>query len=285
MITLTLPVGRLVQGSLYEPQTKDFLGNPLTIKAGPNAGEATERYYFGYAIKKKTEKHWNQTEWGAEIYKTAQEDFPQGQWNTSKFAWKIIDGDSTEQSTKGYRWCDKQGYAGHWILNISSAFPVSIWNETADYQLNEKDLIQPGDYIEACIVVKGNGSMNVNSGIYLNHKAVCFIGHGERIVLVSDPKTLGLGKAKMPTDAFLPNKTDETITHAQSVEKMDLMPKREVVPHETILMPPKPTSPPKAPQQQLHRMTEKAKGYSYEDMIANGWSDTQLIEHGMMEVG
>ena len=35
----TTPVGRLVMGSLYKPQTTDADGKPLVVKSGPNAGD------------------------------------------------------------------------------------------------------------------------------------------------------------------------------------------------------------------------------------------------------
>ena len=38
-LNLTTPVGRMVMGSLYTPETTDMLGKPLVVRSGPNAGQ------------------------------------------------------------------------------------------------------------------------------------------------------------------------------------------------------------------------------------------------------
>ena len=46
--------------------------------------------------------------------------------------------------------------------------------------------------------------------------------------------------------------------------------------------PPLPVPPPAPAFRQVRQMTEKAGGATYEAMIAAGWSDELLIQHGMM---
>jgi hypothetical protein len=73
------PVGRLVQGSLYNPNTTDAENRPLVFKSGANAGQPRVDYYFGLAIAKQGEQHWSQTEWGAKIWALGNAAFPNGQ--------------------------------------------------------------------------------------------------------------------------------------------------------------------------------------------------------------
>ena len=65
----TTPVGRLLMGSLYNPQTTDMEGNPLVIRSGPNAGQPKVQYFFAVGIPKGLETHWSQTPWGQLIWK------------------------------------------------------------------------------------------------------------------------------------------------------------------------------------------------------------------------
>jgi hypothetical protein len=49
--------------------------------------------------------------------------------------------------------------------------------------------------------------------------------------------------------------------------------------------PPAPAAPAPAPPKPQHVMLPAAQGATYEAMIANGWSDDQLVVHGMMAAG
>jgi hypothetical protein len=104
-IELLTPVGRLVQGSLYSGSTTDAENRPLIYKTGANAGQPRTNFWFNVALKKGTEQHWNQTDWGLKIWNVGQAGFPQGQANSPTFAWKIIDGDSQIPNTQGKRPC------------------------------------------------------------------------------------------------------------------------------------------------------------------------------------
>ena len=66
--TILLPVGRLVEGSLYRAQTTDMDGKPLTFKNGPNAGQPRKNWFFAVAIPKGVEGDWRQTSWGKQIF-------------------------------------------------------------------------------------------------------------------------------------------------------------------------------------------------------------------------
>src|SRR3954469_5956313 len=93
-------------GSLYDPRTTDFDGNPL---GNDDKGNPIVSFEFGLAIKKQPgETHWANSPEGAVIWAQGHRDHPQAA--TSKdFSWKAVDGDSTEKSSKAKsRPCDKE---------------------------------------------------------------------------------------------------------------------------------------------------------------------------------
>src|ERR1700733_10382568 len=107
-IELLTPVGRLVQGSLYEPQTTDAENKPLTIRSGPNGGQPRVDFYFALAVPKGGEQHWSQTQWGAKIWQAGHVGFPNGQTQSPTFAWKVTDGDSQVPNRMGKKPADRE---------------------------------------------------------------------------------------------------------------------------------------------------------------------------------
>jgi hypothetical protein len=284
-IELLTPVGRLVQGSLYEPQTTDAEGRPLTTKTGTNAGQPRVEYYFALAIEKGSEVHWSETDWGAKIYNAGLLGFPNGQTQSPQFAWKVQDGDNTVPNRVGRRNCDREGYPHHWVLNFSSGFAPSIHTEDGMKQIPEKDAVKLGDYIQVFGSVSDNGAIQ-QPGVFLNHQMVAFSGHGERIVLGADPKAVGFGKAPKPAGvkstpqgagfnpaSGVPSMTLPMPTH--NTYSAPVMP--PVVPYPGILTPPVPQATP------VRVMLPSAKGATYEQMITLGWTDELLIQHGHMQ--
>src|SRR6185437_2352094 len=155
---LLTPVGRLVMGSLYEPQTTDAEGKPLVIKSGAKAGQPQVRYFFALAISKGAESHWSETSWGSKIWNVGHASFPQGQAHNPTFAWKIVDGDSAIPNKKGVKPIDREGYPGHWVLSFSSSFAPGIYNSDGSQQILEQDAVNLGDYIQVYGNVQGNES-------------------------------------------------------------------------------------------------------------------------------
>ena len=120
----TSPVGRIVWGDLYVPNTKDFDGNQMTIKSGPDAGKPTQLYQFGLAVT-KTQAHFaNEPGWGQLAWAVAHAAFPGGDKSVAMspdFSWKIEDGDSKTIGVKSkskVRPCDREGYKGCWIIRF-----------------------------------------------------------------------------------------------------------------------------------------------------------------------
>jgi hypothetical protein len=71
------PIGRMVFGDVYDPDTEDFDGNPLVIKTGTDKGKPTVRYNIGLAIAKQPgETHWANSPLGAVIWAQGFRDHP-----------------------------------------------------------------------------------------------------------------------------------------------------------------------------------------------------------------
>ncbi len=275
-INFTTPVGRLVMGSLYTPQTTNMEGQPLTVKSGPNAGQPTVKYFFALAIPKGSEQHWSQTEWGQKILMAGQQGFPQGQWQTPTFAWKVVDGDSGVPNAKGKANNTREGYPHNWVLSFSSGF----------------SMLKPG--------------------IYLNHNMVALSGFGPEISVGPDPASAGFGVAPLPAGAsaapvasftppvgvpgaapavplgfpqagvpaapgpagIAPPASPSSV--AQAAPSYAFLGAQVPAAPATVPVPP----PPAAPAGPV--MTAAANGATYAQMIAVGWTDATLRANGMM---
>ena len=285
---LTTPVGRLVMGSLYKPNTTDAEGRPLLIKNGPNAGQPRSEYYFALAIPKGTEQSWSQTEWGAAIYNTGVRAFPQGQYQKPDFAWKIEDGDSTIPNQKGRKNVDREGHKGHWILKFSSGNAPKVFNADGTQAITEPGAVKTGYYVQVNCTVAGNESSQ-RPGLYLNHNMVALSGYGPEIVVGPDPTSVGFGAAPLPpgasavpTGAFAPAPVAPPVAPAPvapPVAPAPVAPPVAVAPNPAFLAPPPPAAPPAAP---VRVMLPAANGASYEQLLAAGWTDAQMVQHGMM---
>ncbi len=266
------PVGRMVMGSLYEPQTKNRSGEPLTFKSGKNIGKPRVNYFFALAIKKNGESHWNQTEWGAKIYSIATGLYPRGETNRPTFSWKIVDGDSTIANTEQVRPCDRVGYPGHWVLTFGGAFAPALIDRNKEY-LTKEGIINCGDYIQVNMIVGPNKSPTPqNIGISLNCTHVALIGYGEPIEFKKqiDPKTLNIA-SQLP-----PGASETPVAKPAPVSPPPVASVNPVPPPAAPVPPPYPGI-----LNGGKKMTAQAPG-TYEQMIGWGWNDAQLIEHGMM---
>lgn len=212
-ITLQLPVGRAVQGNFYKAYDKNPDGSPRVYPANhQKAGQPKISYFFALAIR-KGERHWAETVWGREIWTLGHTEFPQlidratGVIpESSDFSWKIEDGDCTKPNPKanGRRNCDREGFASHWIVNLSSTYAPKIYILNA--QGKAEELIQPnavkiGDFFEVGVSVKSN-EQQMNPGLYLNHQAVVVRGYGVAIVTAGvDPNAMTWGASALPAGA------------------------------------------------------------------------------------
>jgi hypothetical protein len=274
--TITTPVGRLVEGSLYKGNEFDVDNQPLKFKTGKNAGQLRTDFYFAIAVPKGVETHWNQTAWGKVIESVGKIAFPKGQWNRPDFSWKITDGDSTVMNKANRRPCDKEGFAGHWVLKFSRPFSPKIYNADGSKQLLDDNFVNLGDYIQVHASIAGNDS-DKQPGIYLNHLMVAFSGYGERIILGPDPKTVGFGQDPLPAGvsptplaAFAPSAPLENLPEFTTPASMTAAPP----PYPQIL------NAPAAPPARV--MLPAANGLSYEQYKSAGWTDEQMVQNGIM---
>lgn len=272
-VELLTPVGRLVQGNLYSGSTTDAENRPLVYKTGPNMGQPRVNFWFSLALAKGMETHWNQTPWGKKIYDVGQAGFPNGAANSPHFAWKIIDGDSIIPNTQGKKPCDNEGFPGHWILKFSGSFAPSLYNDNGTLALTEPNAIQLGDYIQVYGYVEDNKSTQ-QPGVYLNHSMIARAGYGQRIIAGADPKAVGFGGSPLPSGASATPIAAFTPPVAAVVPPVSA-PAPIPPAYPQILTPP-------IPGVAVKKLTDKANGASYEQLISVGWTDELLIQHGMM---
>ena len=293
------PVGRIVQGSVYIPKTKDGEGKLLVYKTGDKIGQPRVDYYIALAVPKGPEKHWAETPWGSKIWAVAHKGFSQAQCTKPDFAWKITDGDSLEPNSKGTVPAKCEGFARSWILKFSGSQAPTLlrlnkMNKTET--LIDKDGIMPGYWVEIACNVTDNESQQ-RPGVFLNHNMICLRAPDDIIHTGVDPDSVGFGAAPLPPGVTVVPTKPVMASPEQAVPAVPLLvmpyfpnlnPEQAVPavpPHPGILnqAPPPPPPPPPAPVVQRQRiMTALAQGITYEQYITNGWNDTQLIQNGYM---
>jgi hypothetical protein len=288
----TTPVGRLVAGSIAEPRTTDYEGQPLVVKTGANKGQPRQDYSFGIAIPKTPGcVHWAQEPWGQPIYALAQQEFPNGEFNHPTFAWKIQDGDSQIPNRRQIKPCDREGWPGHWVMFFSGSSQPRTYNKDGSQQI-PADSIKPGYFVQ----VFGNVTDNKPSqtpGLYINHSMVALTAYGEEIKFGPDVSAAGFGQGvNLPpgasvtppatfTPPALPGAPATPPAYPAPVASVSQPLPPNVTPNPAILQVPGGIAPipPAAPAKV---MTALANGMPYEDWIKAGWTDTLLIQHGYM---
>jgi len=296
-INITTPVGRLVGGSLYDPETKDFEGKPLTMK-----DKVTPRvdFQFGVAIPKTPGvQHWASEAWGAPIWALGHQAFP-NEAQRPDFAWKIQDGDSTIPNKRGRKNADREGYPGHWVLWFSGGYAPQVWNADGSQQILERDAVKPGYYVQ----VFGNISPNTgaSAGLYINHSMVALTAYGPEIRVGPDVTAAGFGQgvalppgasATPPAANFNPapppvgNVAPPPVAGYAPPPVNSLPPPVSVpppvsAPPPVVAVAPNPAilTPPVADPRNA-KLTGTGGG-TYEQLITGGWTDALLIAHGHM---
>lgn len=204
-VLFTLPIGRLVSGSVHTGSDRDNFngGAQFIFQSGVNAGKPKFKHWFSVAIKKGSEKHWKETEWGKIIYATAKERFPK-QIDSPLFSWKVVDGDSTIPNSNGTAPVEKEGFKGCWVVNLTnwslSAETTNVYMRDGKDKIKEGLRVEPGDYIQVHASVDHNDSTQ-KPGVFLSQKAVSFCGLGDRIVFSTFDASQVFGKSDLPEGA------------------------------------------------------------------------------------
>jgi len=282
MESIKFPVGRIVSGSLYRLNDRNMDGELLTYKTGTKIGQQRYSVFFAIAIKKNPgETHFSQTGWGKKLWAIGHAAHPTAA-QSRDYAWKVVDGDSTEKNTEGVAPCQREGWAGHWIVKFNnSEIPrIGQWINGKYEDLMQADFVKPGYFIEVVADVEGNGTAKT-PGLYLNHKLVCFRAYGPEIVFGPDPDKAGFGGDPLPEGASYVPLSAPAVPPVPAVPPL---PSAPPAPAPEAAIPPVPAVPPvpSVPPASSKVMTAKAAGASYESMIAAGWTDAQLIEQGYL---
>lgn len=194
--SILFPVGRFVGGDLYEGNDTDATGNPLIVKNGSNAGHKRVEYFVQVAIPKDGRQWW-ETEWGKIIYQVGAAAFPQ-MVASPDFAWKIKDGDDARprfhngKATKPYN--QREGWAGHWIVGISSGYAPRIVTADGSAEITEPGAVKRGYWIQVFGNVAGNGN-HQKPGVFINHSGIALSGYGQEISSGVDLASVGFGGA------------------------------------------------------------------------------------------
>lgn len=178
-VTFLTPTGRIVQGSMSNPNTTEYKSNvPLTYKTGPNAGQPRVEYYFGLAIPKTDP---GLQELMQKLGQAAAEGWPGGENGVAGFSWKIIDGDGVDGGGKAY--ADREGHAGCTILKFTGSFAPKCFRAAGVGQWLEvqPETIKTGDYVRVSGSAEGNKNA-ANPGIYMNYDQIEHMAAGVEIV-------------------------------------------------------------------------------------------------------
>lgn len=273
-IEMMSPVGRLVQGSVdsLEPVTDNY-GKP---KLGKD-GQPMKSCFFAVAFP-KTAADWKSEPWASAIIQAANTgSYGANALNRPDFAWKVVDGDSSIPDKKGNLPKNKVGFPGNWVLRFSGGFLPTLLVRDGSSKLPEGQVISPGDYCQVLFDAAPNNSIQT-PGVYLNHKAVAFSGHGERITYDRDYTASGFGQAPMPAGVMATPSAGVAAGPAP-VAAPAVVPVATpaaplpVPPNPAVLQPPVP-----APVRQM----TAAATHTYEQYVASGWTDAMLVQHGLM---
>ena len=299
-IQITTPVGRIVQGKLWEPQeVKDQKG---VAKIGTD-GKPLVDYYFALGIAKTPgHTHWSQTDWGRQIWEEGNRAHPTFAPHPN-FSWKVEDGDSPIPNKKGKRNCDREGFPGHWILKLRSGFAIPTYNADGSAPM-PANAFTPGNFAQVLISVKGN--TGDTPGVYLNPVMAALSGYGAEIVMGPDASEAGFGAAPLPAGAsaaplaapaglptppapayvapVLPQALPTpAVTAPPAVAPAPTFPSSPapvaVAPNPAFLAGPAVAAPPPTP---VPQMTAAAGGATYEQFKVNGWTDEAMRASGYL---
>jgi len=247
----TSPVGRLVQGDAFKPNTTDMQGQPLTIKTGPNAGQARTEWFVALAFA-KTDPNW--PAFKALIDAEARLSWPHlfptpgGPCVLPTFSDKVVDGDGFDDRGRPFNRLD--GFAGHWVVRFTNGFqPKVVKSEGGVWREARPEEMKRGYYGRVAGTIKSNDNAQ-KPGLHMNWSQFAIDGIGPEIIVgpsAEDAFGTAGGPVALPPGAS----------------------------HTPVASGPMPGIGPV--------MLPAANGVPYAAMIAAGWTDAALIAAGMMD--
>lgn len=315
----TTPVGRLVQGDPFVPQTKDQQGNLRVIKSGPNVGQPAPQFFIAVAFPKMDPANPTATNaefnaFYAQLDKVARAEWPSlfptpgGPCVNPLFTFKVKDGDGMDRNGKSN--AGKEGFAGHWVVSFASAYAPKIVRPTSPgvwETLTDHASVKRGYYVRVNGTISGNDSPNT-PGLYVNLDMIELVAYGPEIVSGPDAATAFAAPAALPPGASavppaaspaMPGATPGAPPAPLAVPGAGATasPAASPVPASppaytghmtpplpgasTAAAPPPPVSaPPATGSPTSPAMTAAAAGATYESFIAAGWTHDQLVANG-----
>jgi len=293
----TTPIGRLVQGDAFVPQTKDQSGAPRVFKSGEKVGQPNPQYFVAVAFPKVDPRNpaVANAEFGAFyalLDRVARAEWPAlfpnpaGPCINPIFTMKVKDGDGVDRNGKPNS--AKEGFAGHWIVSFASAYAPKVVRPKVLNPVNPDDWeVIPdqthphpkrGHYVRIAGSATGNDSPNT-PGIYVNLDMIEWAGTGVEIVSGPDAASaFGGGTAALPAGAGALPVYGASPTQAAFAAPGGV----PALPGGGPALPAAAAPPPPPVVPAGPTMTAKAGTTTYADFVAQGWTDALLIEHGYM---
>jgi len=314
----TTPVGRLVQGSCFEAQTKDNQGNLRVYKSGDKIGQPNPQYFVAVAFP-KADPHGEFAAFYAILDRVARTDWPAlfptpgGACVNPLFTFKVKDGDGMDRNGKPNS--GKEGFAGHWIVSFASGYAPKVVQETSPgtwATLTDPASVKRGYFVRVNGSATGNDSPNT-PGLYLNLDMIALAAYGAEIVSGPDAATafggavvslppgasaLPIGGSALPVvpSAALPVVPSAALPVVPSAAPTPVagytgymgaspVPLSGPAPNAASpSLPPVPGLPSAslATPSPSRAMTALAAGQTYEAFLAAGWTDATLVANGYM---
>lgn len=293
------PIGRWVQGDLYQPQTTNQQGQPRVFQSGPKAGQPNPQWFISVAYSKQ-DPAWPALEQAirGEAAASWPALFPQGPMGpcTSPiFAMKIIDGDGFDQMGKPNN--AKEGFANHWIVRYTSGFAPKVYHSPSPgvwVEINDPNAVKRGSFLRVAGTIDSNKNVN-KPGVFVNLGIIELNGTGPEIVsgpspaeAFAQPAALPPGATPLPAGGLSPGfpppgpafTPPPPAAVPYAVQPSPLAPP----PPPPVAAPPPPAPTPyagfMAPTLPAFIMLPSAQGATYEAMKALGWTDDAMVAAG-----
>ena len=189
---IVTPTGRIVWGNPLVGRQKEKNGVKVV-----KDGKPVLEYTFGLAISKG-----EFAAIGAAMQAEATAACPQG--IPPDFAFKMKDGD-TGVDRNGAPLNVKPGYAGCFVLALSTEYPIPIYQRNGSAFAQLTSGVKTGDYARAELTINGHGRQagvtGSKPGLYLNPNMVELVGYGQAIVGAANPDDAFGQAAALPPGA------------------------------------------------------------------------------------